>query len=164
MHILILYFIYFPVNVYLRHVDRIAAGTVAFRKRRGCARYLEKVGTESDKESSGIVGSKSNEVSLGWLIRRGLDRAKTRALTRFSAGSRPPPSRPLVARSSGTVADVGDTPMRASFRFRWEKKKKNANRIERPTFRDSDPDAVRHPRLFSTLFTFSRCVIRLVHS
>lgn len=71
----------------------VAARTVAFRKRRGCARYLEKVGTESDKESSGIVGSKSNEVSLGWLIRRGLDRAKTRALTRFSAGSRPPPSR-----------------------------------------------------------------------
>lgn len=96
--------------------------TVAFRKRRGCARYLEKVGTESDKESNGIVGSKSNEVSLGWLIRRGLDRAKTRALTRFSADSRPPPSRPLAAGSSGTVA--ASVTLRSVHRFVFDGKKK----------------------------------------
>jgi len=64
-----------------------------------------------------------NEVSPGWLIRRGLERAKTRAVTRFSAGSRPR-ARPEVAEPCGDTSIV-------AFRFALDAvggRKKNADR------------------------------------
>lgn len=60
----------------------------------------------------------SNEVSLGWLIRRGLERAKTRAVMRFSADSRP-----HAAGSSGTVRCRRHSDPCISFCSRWAEKK-----------------------------------------